>query len=205
MPEETAATPVSVVVQLNRPALDRLLGGDSQLEVELRHQVVEEFARHRLKTLLTDSLFQKFQNTVVAHLEQLIKTQVGEIGWDYNFKAFRPTVQDKVHKVIWEYVTLAAQSSVEKLIPDTVARLQKEAEERVARYELKLMGQVTEKVKALEKELDDKLNKRVDAFFEGRVEAECRRRLAAAASPIHGPSYLRIPQIMPDESEVGGG
>ena len=205
MPEETAATPVSVVVQLNRPALDRLLGGDSKLEVELRHQVVEEFAKHHLKALLTDDLFKKFQGTVVAHLETVLKQQVGEMGWDYNFKAFRPTIQDKVHKVIWEYVNLAAQSAVEKVIPDTVARLQKEAEERVTRYELKLMGQVTEKVKALEAKLDETLASRVDKFFEERVEAECRRRLVAAASPFHDSPYRRVPQIVEGESEVGGG
>lgn len=45
-------TLVMIRVQLNLPALERLIGGDTEIEVELRRQVVANFAKHYLEGVL---------------------------------------------------------------------------------------------------------------------------------------------------------
>jgi hypothetical protein len=34
-----------IVMQLNRPALERLIGNDSEIEVKLRHQIIKQFLK----------------------------------------------------------------------------------------------------------------------------------------------------------------
>ena len=57
---------------MNRPALDRLLGGDTELEVELRQQIVDQFTTKHLKSLLNDKVFNQFRKTVSGEVDTAI-------------------------------------------------------------------------------------------------------------------------------------
>ena len=59
---------------LNAPALERLLGGDTELEVALKHQIVDNFAKHHLKKLINDgtwrAAYAKIEGEVQAEIQK---------------------------------------------------------------------------------------------------------------------------------------
>src|SRR5271154_1531053 len=83
---------MSIVIRLDVPALERLMGGDSATEVHLRQGVVEEFARRHLTAVLKDAAFAKFladeKRVVTTGLEALVQQHIGEIkregAWSRN-------------------------------------------------------------------------------------------------------------------------
>ncbi len=59
-----------VKLQINsKEALERLIGGDSQLEIELRNSIVQEFAEKYLKAVanseVIDSKLEKLKNGLI--------------------------------------------------------------------------------------------------------------------------------------------
>jgi hypothetical protein len=51
-------------------ALNRLIGGDSEIELQLRQQVVENFAKKYLKTLIDDSLIKRMSGQFYSYVHE---------------------------------------------------------------------------------------------------------------------------------------
>jgi hypothetical protein len=64
-------------LSLNLPALERLIGGDGEIEVELRHQIVKEFTKKYLKGIVDSSVFQSYQRELLEELRKAVKEVVG--------------------------------------------------------------------------------------------------------------------------------
>ena len=61
---------MAIKIQLNsKEALDRLIGGDSEIELTLRNNIVQEFAKTHLKSLVNDEVISKSINKVKSDLE----------------------------------------------------------------------------------------------------------------------------------------
>ena len=58
-------------------ALERLIGGDAEVEFEIRNSVVQEFTKKHLKALAEQMLYQPALNTMKAEMEQFISTRFG--------------------------------------------------------------------------------------------------------------------------------
>ena len=92
---------MSIVLQLDVPALERLIGGDSQVEVELRKGVVEGFAKHKLTAVLKDKNFQEFlakeARMIQDELDKLVRAHIGTESkadtWGRRTTILRPEVQ----------------------------------------------------------------------------------------------------------------
>lgn len=132
-----------MTIQLNLPALERLLGGDTELEVQLRQQVVEAFARKRLKTLINDETHRRFyaewesniRTIVNEELRELLQTKKDEIGvattmTDYSIRnlvspAVAKAVDDAVEKALerWKlYLTTDAYRVAQRVVDEALKR-----------------------------------------------------------------------------------
>jgi hypothetical protein len=171
---------MSVKIQMDVPALERLIGGDSEVEVELRKGVVENFARSRLRGLLSDDRVKgllreatdaitKLRNDLTQQIAALFTQEFGEWkkeGTFYGAKnIFHPHPEVKA-KLTDEARMVAKATALEirsQTVKDVEEIFQKQQEAMIARAERRAQ------------EL-------VDAEFERRVQEEIARRIAALAS-----------------------
>lgn len=104
-------------LSLNREALERLLGGDTQLEVELRHQVVEEFSKRHLKDVVDSTAYAKVLNEVQKVITDEIKKSVGEQTynsvWGGLSKA-APTVKEIVEREVHSQIKKVVQETIQE-------------------------------------------------------------------------------------------
>lgn len=162
---------------LNLPALERLLGGDTDIEVQMRQQIVEEFTRKHLKPLINDPLIRKLHTS----LEEEIKKEVGTQVWDTTGK-LTPHLQKRVDDLITESVKNAITKAASQSFETLIKQYETIAETRINRYEIKLMTEANSRIDKALKSIDEGLNQRLDEAFEKRVTAEVNRRLKVAAS-----------------------
>ena len=66
-----------MTIQLTVPALERLIGGDTEVEVELRKQIVMEFTRRHLKEVATEETWKAVLAEVAVHINAVVKEQIG--------------------------------------------------------------------------------------------------------------------------------
>jgi hypothetical protein len=73
---------MAMKIILDHKALDKLIGGDTEIEIELRKGVVENFAKHKLSTLFNDEYIQEritvIRNTITSQLSEAIRKFVNE-------------------------------------------------------------------------------------------------------------------------------
>lgn len=131
-------------IVLDVPALERLLGGDTELEIELRKNVANEFANRHLSVLAK----QVFAETEV--IKEAVKQQVfEELGITQRTKwgpyslseRTRDLVRDAVHSSIYQEVQTFSES------------LHAELKQRIAihvreLYDREVMHQIKAKVQA---------------------------------------------------------
>jgi len=165
-----------MIVQLNLPALERLIGGDTQIEVELRHQIVEEFARKRLKALCQDPVLAKMAQSIQNEIE----AYVGKEVWDQRTGKFKVQIQDTVFELIQKATEDAIKRIASECWDDMVRTYEQAADSRITRYELKLLGEANARIQKALARIDEGLDKRLDEAFEKRVSAEVQRRLTVA-------------------------
>lgn len=124
---------MSVKLQINsKEALERLIGGDSDLEVELRNSVVQEFANKHLKGLAmvyNEAHFKALTDTVYKEMKAKFQEEYGlrivtEKG-PYSYSPSKQVVQLKDEakaqlKALVETETLAQVGIITKKIVDNL-------------------------------------------------------------------------------------
>jgi len=76
---------MSTKIQINSlAALERLIGGDTEVELEIRNNIVQEFAKKHLKSLLeTDSVLRKciddIRKSASSEITRLIHAEIGQL------------------------------------------------------------------------------------------------------------------------------
>lgn len=65
-------------ISLSTQALERLLGGDTELEIQLRHQVVENFSKNHLKTLINSEAHRIMTEAWRKDIAEQVKVAVAE-------------------------------------------------------------------------------------------------------------------------------
>lgn len=68
-------------------ALERLIGGDTEVEIEIRNNIVQEFSKKHLKALVNEGTIKtvadQINSALRAHAEQVISDKFGVLGGDY--------------------------------------------------------------------------------------------------------------------------
>lgn len=75
---EQQAVPTKLSLNLTYPALVALIGGDTEAEVHIRHQIMNRFAEAYLKPLVNSKVFQDSYNTLLTGLNQEIAETIGK-------------------------------------------------------------------------------------------------------------------------------
>lgn len=65
-------------LHLNAAALERLLGGDAEVEIRLRHQIVNEFARKHLKVIADSEAVREATKALRAVFDQEVRERIGQ-------------------------------------------------------------------------------------------------------------------------------
>lgn len=150
-----------VVVILTRPALERLLGGDSELEVRLRHAAAAAFAKHHL-TLWANSDVMKGMRRDIA--DAVVKEAAASLG-KYTGGGFTPR-RFELSNEIKHSIAEAAATSVRDYLSGVLDDIRRHARE---------MAQ------AAGNQIELQVRHEVDRLVEEKVAEEVKRRLELAA------------------------
>jgi phosphopantetheinyl transferase (holo-ACP synthase) len=110
-------------VSLTLAALERLIAGDTEIEVEIRHQIAENFAKRHLKTILNDATWQAaatgWRETLDTEIRRIISELATERGkadkltTEATFAAQRWPLRDAIEKAACKAVDVAVQKVVD--------------------------------------------------------------------------------------------
>jgi hypothetical protein len=154
-------------IQINSlAAIERLIGNNTELEIEVRNNIVQEFAKKHLKALVNDSVFSNAISTCKKELQKEVETRVSEqIG---EFK-----------KNSWGEITgMTLRSDIKEQINKVVRE--------------KMDGQIAEAVEGgikqwqstgtVDKTIDTKFNQQIEKY----IDTEVQRRLKLVIEKING-------------------
>lgn len=167
-----------VRIQLNLPALERLLGNDTKMEAELRHQVVQNFAEKHLRSVAAEPAFAQIIESHRKVIDAEVRNLVGEHVWKDGKTC--AILKDRVKKLVESSLEECLKEAVKRCFDSKIVEYEKSVKEHIERWENRLLMECGKRVQAVSDSLDAKLQARVDCFFEDRVQAEVQRRLAAA-------------------------
>ncbi len=158
---------MSIKLQINsKAALERLIGGDTELEMEIRNNIVQEFTSKRLKGLINaefekkiiyqslDEMFEQFnsgfngssirlskkQESIISSLiEQTIRDLIKSEIEDYfkNNDDIKKLVGDSIEYTVWGTVQKIVKTKLEKSLKTIISKDAEKAIEAVVKQILK--------------------------------------------------------------------
>lgn len=146
-------------LELTLPALERLIGGDTEMELNLRKQIVEEFSRRYLKDVAESAACSIAVEEAKRHVNALAKehfgiSQVVDNLW--------PTIDSRLKAMIESLVQAHAQKAVDAALLNIIE------------YQKRYWG----------KEIEAAVKKAMDRQIEKEIEDGIRLRLEAAAKSV---------------------
>lgn len=144
-------------IQINSlQALERLIGGDSEVEIEIRNSVVQEYAKQHLKVLAQNFVFQDL-NIIKNTVKEEVRKAIGVESWN-NFKlsnqatleiekAVNAALNKKVNSAIQDAVkVINVEEFVDKQITKRLEAISSQEIDRAIRQKIK---EIIEKVNVL--------------------------------------------------------
>lgn len=150
-------------IQINSlQALERLIGGDTELEIEARNNIVQDFSKKHLKPLLT-SASQQIINDLLSDTKKHIADTVGEeLGFvtktsgEGYYKKTIITLNDVqkefLNRLVTEYVSKELSDVYYKVVENRIAYYKTQIEQTVDHH----MAKYTDKM------VQDAIQKRVE-------------------------------------------
>lgn len=148
---------VQVFLSLNRPALERLLGGDGELEVTLRNQIVDEF----IKRYMAEALERK----VLADLSYRMRQVCDEVLKSYWSKTTSYSGAATLTDALKQAIQVQSEQAIDQQIRTTMATI---VQERIANWSRDVSRQISRTVDALLTE--KKINELIDRGVSERLE-----------------------------------
>lgn len=163
---------MSTKIQINsKEALERLIGNDSELEVELRNSIVQEFSKKYLKSVVLEPKFQRFIIDTAENLNKALQTEIqskiGEIVVDFYGKAklirlndaTKAIMQEKADEHVSKLVSESIQSAINKYLGESHEHINTHIENRISYY-------VNEYINVLIKQKMDKAKKAMESALQ---------------------------------------
>lgn len=102
-------------IQLNSiDALERLIGGDTEIEIEIRNSVVQEFAKRHLKAVAQEQVTMAIKNTILDEIKSKF-LKPDSSGWRNSF-----ILNEDTSKLIEKEVTDVINSAINDKIRQTI-------------------------------------------------------------------------------------
>lgn len=142
-------------LELTLPALERLIGGDTELELGLRYQIVEEFTKHHLKTIVNSEFWKERQDLWQAEVKAAVQEGLKDLLIDPKLTHASALVSGKLTEHARTVAREALNQELKKIIDEQKRYWQDQVKREIASA--------------------------IQANIKQLVEAEIQRRLAAAA------------------------
>jgi len=159
-------------LQLTLPALERLLGGDSELEAELRYNIVEQFTKKHIKTILNDETFKKIEKEFKEFVNGQIRVEIDRLRDNKqklidnninNADVMRNVVEGYGAPAIWDI-----KKAIEQYVATEVEQCVRKTIESQKRYFVKT--------------IEDEVKKAININIAKLVDEGIRQRLAIASA-----------------------
>lgn len=106
---------MAIKIQINSvDALERLIGGDTETEIEIRNSVVQEFAKRHLKAVAQEQMTVALKNTLIQEIRDKFLKETGR-GWKTDF-----VLNNEVSKLIQEEVKGIINTELSDVIRKTI-------------------------------------------------------------------------------------
>lgn len=166
-------------IYLDLAGLERLIGGNTAAEVEIREGIVRTFAKKHLKELATSAAFQPYLKQISASVQEELKAQVPLL----TVKAPRWIGDpDACYKLDESNPTVAKFK--EQLAEEGRKQLWLTCDRAVQDIKGYIDAQFTKTLDALKAEVDKIVAKQIGHKFEQIVKAEVDRRLKEIAKNL---------------------
>lgn len=141
----------------NREALERLIGGDSEVEIDIRNSVVQKFAERHLKALANSepvtSTLKTINESIVNYGKQKVDAEVATFKQDY----YKNITEVKLNPAIHAEIDRQIKQKMDTFIFDTV--------------------QAAVKTWSDEIKVDERIEKRVAYFTDEYIREAVKKRI----------------------------
>ncbi|MFA5135296.1 MAG: hypothetical protein WC505_05960 [Patescibacteria group bacterium] len=113
-------------LELNLPALERLIGGDTEIEIGIRQQIANEFASRHLKSLLNSTQMKELEQEWRGLIEEATRKRFQEwkdskekenpLTSTYPGCALKREINDAVNKAIGDVLAEAVKKHMDSYI-----------------------------------------------------------------------------------------
>lgn len=149
-------------LELNLPALERLIGGDTEIELQLRKQIVQDFAKRHLKEVAETASYEAALEAAKQYINEAAKETFG--------------IENLATSHLWPTVGYRLKSMIESLVKETAQKVVDEVLLKTIEYQKTYWS----------RELRAMVEKAMDRQIEKEVEEGIRKRLEAAAKSVGG-------------------
>lgn len=120
---------MSFKIQINSlPALERLIGGDNELEVGIRDAIVQDFSKKYLKNVVAEEAMQKY----VKQLDDSIRTEAEKTfgAWSRGKTSFQlsPEVITQINIVVNKAIDSAVREAIREELNKAIERYNNDLE-----------------------------------------------------------------------------
>lgn len=152
---------MAIKIQINSvEALERLIGGDTETEIEIRNSVVQEFAKRHLKAVTQEQMTVALKNTIIQEIRNRFLKNT-DSGWRSDFTLNDDTaklIQDEVKGIINAELSDTIRQTINSYnLDDRIMRLINMHEERFQDTCIKKFSDA-EIEKLVNKRIKEKLN-----------------------------------------------
>lgn len=168
-----------VKLHLDLPALERLIGGDTEIEIAVREGIVQSFAKRHLKAVVNTGVLEPYlkriEAAVLTELEKAIPLKVRRISERWSTRDVYELAEDsELANRLEEVIQQRAQELTQGIIDEVF---------RGAWDELRdaCIARIDKNSERMTKLVGEEVEKRVTTRFENEVHAEVNRRIAALA------------------------
>lgn len=142
-------------LELTLPALERLIAGDSELELNLRKQIVQEFAKRHLKEVAESATYEAALTATKQYVNEAAKEAFG--------------IENLVTSHLWPTIGCRLKSMIESLVKESAQKIVDEVmaktiENQKLYWSRELRVAVTQAMnRQIEKEIEEGIRKRLEA------------------------------------------
>jgi len=154
-----------LTLQINsKEALERLIGGDEKVDVDIRNSVVQKFSEKHLKSVANSETIREFCNSLKSSIEKDMisetNSQVGIIKTNWAGQVEKVTLHPAIKTEIDSLVRNHVDELIRKSVDDAI------------------------KFWANDAEIEKRVEKRMEYYAEERIKTEVKQRLEDAFKKI---------------------
>ncbi|AFF28277.1 gp279 [Sphingomonas phage PAU] len=147
---------MSIKIQINSvEALERLIGGDTQIEIDIRNNIVQEFAKRHLKDIAESETFKGIESSIKNFMTDNFMTKM-----KYGFNEYE--FNEEVLKKFKSSLLIAGESSLLQAVRDVSEDIN---------FKGRIEGMLNEAARNIEHQLSDAiLSKKIDELVDKKIK-----------------------------------